>query len=650
MKQEIDARRRVRISLFSGQGSPAGTYLFDAQGNFLEVKAGRPLAEKEIILLAGEVRKMPRISGREKRELLWEGERISLSILRYIHMTLGELPDIQAACIPDREAVADCGQNRRLTYRQLKEESDALAVSLIRLGIEKGDKAAVIMDNCWQNIVTKAAIEKIGAVIVNLNIHEKGEMLTALLRDADVKAVLIRQGIKAREHMEILYAMCPELRDQEPGKVRCGKLPALRTIVVTDPERPEKCAWQFGRLLEEGRRGDRDALEKRKRAVDPLDPVTIIHTSGSSGKPKGALLTNAQLVESALSHVAYMRLTQADRFYMTSPMFHALGCIGSALASMTAGSALVFHGTARCDSLLPILKAEQCTVLSSVPTVYLRILELAGGDGSWKGQIPLRLCITAGAPCPVKVFEGLRKAFGVEEVLTMYGMTEAGPGISSTSITSLDQAEHPGGSELWPGVNVQIRALGGPERAADSSESGSERVKAERRVLEPGEIGEICVESFGVMQCYYKNPQETAKALDRNGWLRTGDMGYLSPEGKLFLTGRYKDLIIRGGENISPGEVEEFLRKNPQVEDAAVVGVPDAQYGELVFAFIKPAAGEAIDSKALAAWCRGKIATIKIPQFMAETEAFPETGSGKVDKKELKKLASVLCKKPECRV
>ena len=184
MKQEIDARRRVRISLFSGQGSPAGTYLFDAQGNFLEVKAGRPLAEKEIILLAGEVRKMPRISGREKRELLWEGERISLSILRYIHMTLGELPDIQAACIPDREAVADCGQNRRLTYRQLKEESDALAVSLIRLGIEKGDKAAVIMDNCWQNIVTKAAIEKIGAVIVNLNIHEKGEMLTALLRDA----------------------------------------------------------------------------------------------------------------------------------------------------------------------------------------------------------------------------------------------------------------------------------------------------------------------------------------------------------------------------------------------------------------------------------------------------------------------------------
>ena len=369
MKQEIDARRRVRISLFSGQGSPAGTYLFDAQGNFLEVKAGRPLAEKEIILLAGEVRKMPRISGREKRELLWEGERISLSILRYIHMTLGELPDIQAACIPDREAVADCGQNRRLTYRQLKEESDALAVSLIRLGIEKGDKAAVIMDNCWQNIVTKAAIEKIGAVIVNLNIHEKGEMLTALLRDADVKAVLIRQGIKAREHMEILYAMCPELRDQEPGKVRCGKLPALRTIVVTDPERPEKCAWQFGRRLEEGRRGDRDALEKRKRAVDPLDPVTIIHTSGSSGKPKGALLTNAQLVESALSHVAYMRLTQADRFYMTSPMFHALGCIGSALASMTAGSALVFHGTARCDSLLPILKAEQGTVLSSVPTV-----------------------------------------------------------------------------------------------------------------------------------------------------------------------------------------------------------------------------------------------------------------------------------------
>ncbi len=644
MRQEIYARRRVRISLASGKGSPAGTYLFDIRGNLLNTEAGKPLKKEAAAFLSSLVREMPGISGSEERRIQWEGEDISLSILRYIHMTLGELPDIQAERIPDREAVADCGQKRRLTYRQLKEESDALAVSLIRLGLEKGDKAAVIMDNCWQNIVTKAAIEKIGAVIVNLNIHEKGEMLTTLLRDTDVKAVLIRQGIKSREHMEILYGMCPELMEQTPETVHCSLLPALRTVIVTDREKPRKCAWQFDDLLEEGRRGDLGILEERKRTVDPLSPVTIIHTSGSSGKPKGVLLTNAQLIESALSHVEKMRLIREDRFYMTSPMFHALGCIGSALASMMAGSTLVFHGTARCDSLLPILEEEKCTVLSSVPTVYLRILDLAGGDRTWRERVPLRLCITAGAPCPVKVFEGLKESFGVEEVLTMYGMTEAGPGISSTSIRTLAQAENPGGGTLWPGVKAQICALSrGEEGSLGSS-------LLQRPVLGTGEIGEICIKSFGVMVGYYKNPEETAKALDREGWLHTGDMGYLAPDGTLFLTGRCKDLIIRGGENISPGEVEEFLRKNPQVEDAAVVGVPDPQYGELVFAFIKAAPGIRISPPELAGWCRGKIATIKIPQFMTQVDAFPETGSGKVDKKELKKRASGLCKMPECRV
>lgn len=636
MEREIDARRRVQITLSKGKEALEGVYRFDVRGNFLGVRAGRAPSGETAARLASLVREMPRISGREEREVQWEGEHFSLSVLRYIDMSLGELADIQAERIPDREAVVDCGQNRRLTYRQLKEESDALAVSLIRLGVGRGDKAAVIMDNCWQNLVAKAAIEKIGAVIVNLNIHEKGEMLTALLKDTDVKAVLIRQGIKSREHMDLLCAMCPELETADRDRVSCGRLPALKIVIVTGQENARRCTWQFDELLEQGQKGDPSALEERKGEVDPLDPVTIIHTSGSSGKPKGVVLTHAQLVESALSHVKYMHLTEEDRFYMTSPMFHALGCIGSALTSMAAGSALVFHGTLRCDGLLPVLERERCTVLSSVPTVYLRILELAAGDGAWSGRIPLRLCITAGAPCPVKVFEGLKERFGVEEVLTMYGMTEAGPGISSTSIRTLSQAERPGGSEPWPGVEIRIREV--------SPEGG------EGRILGTGELGEICVKSFGMMQCYYKNPEETKKALDGAGWLHTGDMGYLSSEGKLFLTGRCKDLIIRGGENISPGEVEEFLRRNPQVEDAAVVGVPDTQYGERVFAFVKAEAGASIDLKALAGWCRGKIATIKIPEFMIQVDAFPETGSGKTDKKELKKQAAGLCKKPECQV
>ena len=631
MKREIDARRRVRISVRAGEGTLKGTYLFDAKGALLATEEGEAPGRGLSAFLSSQIREMPRVSGSEAREVLWEGERISLSILRYIHMTLGELTDLQAARIPDKEGIVDCGQRRRLTYRELKELSDALAVSLIRLGLKKGDKAAVIMDNCWQNLVTKAAIEKIGAVIVNLNIHEKGEMLITLLRDTDAKAVLIRQGIKSREHMELLFGMCPELMEQGPEEICCSLLPELKHVIVTDREKPRTCALQFEDLLEEGLQGDREILRQRKEEISPLDTVTIIHTSGSSGKPKGVLLTHAQLIESAWSHVEKMHLTPEDRFYMTSPMFHALGCIGSALASMTVGSTLVFHGFARCESLLSLLEQEQCTVFSSVPTVYLRLLELAQGE-QWRGRLPLRLCITAGAPCPEKVFAGLAEVFGVREVLTMYGMTEAGPGITSVTIRPDTRPEDLAAGELWPGVEAQIRDV------------------FTGRLLPSGEKGEICIRSFGVMQGYYKNPEETRRALDTDGWLHTGDMGYLSPEGRLFLTGRCKDLIIRGGENISPGEVEEFLRQNPQVEDAAVVGVPDPQYGEKVFAFVKAAQGEHICPAELAGWCRGKIATIKIPEFIVQLETFPETASGKVDKKELKKQAAGLCKMPGSKV
>ena len=426
MKREIDARRRVRISVRAGEGTLKGTYLFDAKGALLATEEGEAPGRGLSAFLSSQIREMPRVSGSEAREALWEGERISLSILRYIHMTLGELTDLQAARIPDKEGIVDCGQRRRLTYRELKELSDALAVSLIRLGLKKGDKAAVIMDNCWQNLVTKAAIEKIGAVIVNLNIHEKGEMLITLLRDTDAKAVLIRQGIKSREHMELLFGMCPELMEQGPEEICCSLLPELKHVIVTDREKPRTCALQFEDLLEEGLQGDREILRQRKEEISPLDTVTIIHTSGSSGKPKGVLLTHAQLIESAWSHVEKMHLTPEDRFYMTSPMFHALGCIGSALASMTVGSTLVFHGFARCESLLSLLEQEQCTVFSSVPTVYLRLLELAQGE-QWRGRLPLRLCITAGASMPGKgvcrAGRGLRRKGGPDHVRDDGGRT-----------------------------------------------------------------------------------------------------------------------------------------------------------------------------------------------------------------------------------
>ncbi len=623
MVRKIDERRRVKITVSrfheeTGEKEFQFSCLFDRQGRETGEEKACPADLKALFSSLAE--SQPPISGAEERKLVWKGKEFSLSILRYIHMTLGELLDVRAAATPDREAAVDCGQNRRFTYRELKEASDALALSLIHIGLEKGDKVAVIMDNCWENILCKVAVEKAGGITVNLNIHEKGEMLERLLKGADVKILLVRQGIKSREHMDLLYEICPELRDCTPDSVCCSRLPSLRTVIVTDRQKPRSCAWQLEDLMDEGKIMDPGLLAEREKSIDPLNTATILHTSGSSGIPKGVMLSHAQLIENALSHVKKMGLTEEDRFCMTSPMFHALGCIGSVLASMEAGCTLVFHGSVRCTALLDVLRKEQCTVLSSVPTIFIRLLEDAREKEKFQ-DIPLRLCVTAGASCPGWVFRGLLEKAGVDQVLSMYGMTEAGPGISSMTIRTAEECERIPGGEPWPGVKVQIR------RPSDG------------KVLDRGESGEICVRSYSVMQGYYGRPEETARAVDPDGWLHTGDMGCLSEEGRIFLSGRCKDLIIRGGENISPGEIETLLCRMEQVEEAAVVGAPDPQLGETVFAFLRLKTGETLTLDQLRSWCQGKIATIKIPEGMAVVKEIPVKASGKADKAFLREQA-----------
>lgn len=625
MRSVIDAARRIRVSFQENGTGRESWLLFDSQGTLVKSE-GEALKRPELMeALAARAKACPKISGKEQWEIQWEGEVLSLSVCRYIHMTLGEFFNIRADLSPEREALVDCGQGRRLTYGELKEESDALALSLIRLGVQRGDKIAVIMDNCWENVVTKEAIEKTGGVIVNLNIHEKDEMLARLMGETDVKAVFIRQGIKARGHLEMLYGMCPELKKQKPDTVCCRKFPCLKLIVVTKPDPSAGCAYRFWQLLEAGRSMDREILKRRIEEISPFDDATIIHTSGTTGKPKGVVLCHAQLIESAWSHVEKMELTCEDRFYMSSPMFHSLGCIGSVMSSIAAGNTLVFAGGKGCEGLLDTLREERCTVLSGVPTVYFRLLEQAERQPEGAGKLMLRLCVSAGAPCPSTVYRGLMEKLGVKRILTMYGMTEAGPGISSSMAETPDQTAALAGCEPWPGVELKIRDL----------ETG--------RDLPAGEAGEVCVRSFGVMKEYYNNPEETRQAVDGRGWLFTGDVGYLSEEGKLFLLGRCKDLIIHGGENISPNEVEEFLRRHEAVEDAAVVGVPDPQYGENVFAFVRRKPGHKISQEDLIQWCRGKIATIKIPQMIEFVDDFPVGASGKTDKRELEKRARALC-------
>lgn len=633
MEKQIRDRRRIEISVlgiretegsYAGrqEEAPVGTYLYDRDGSYLETiweaSPDDTLRQHLSSLCHGQ----PEVSGTEWRRITWEGKELSVRIRRYIDLTLGEAADLQAYAHPDYEAVADYRRHLRLTYMDLKEYSDNLARALIGMGVEKGDHIAVIMDNCWENVVTKIAVEKIGGVIVNLNIHEKAGMLKKLLVQTDVKVIVLRQGIKNREHMELLYEICPELRDSRPGQIESAALPAFRHLIVTDRGRSVDCAWQFEELLDKGRGLDDKPLRERMRSVTPFDEATIIHTSGTSGEPKGVLLTHGQVLENAWTHVQCMRLTCEDRLCMTSPMFHSLGCIGCAVTTNLAGGTLICVDRLECSDLLDLIRQERCTVFCSVPTVFIRLISLVKERGVQKELTALRLCVTAGAPCPKHTLLDMQRVLGASHVLTMYGMTEAGPGITSTSLEdSLDTVVSTVG-RLWPGVTCQIRDL----------ETGE--------VRRPGEEGEICIKSYGVMKGYYNNPGETSKAIDEEGWLHTGDIGILREDGYLLLRGRCKDLIIRGGENISPKEVEEFLCSHEAVLEAAVVGAPDEQYGEKVYAYIRLRPGKSLSREALTQWCKGKIATIKIPQEMEFVDSFPVSDTGKTAKGLLRQWAA----------
>lgn len=619
MEELIRGRRRIEITI-SNPGYE-GTYLYDGNGTYVTSLSGQvPVAGLDRLLSDLAIRQ-PMVSGICETILHYKSCELHAAVRRYIDMVLGEIVDLYAERTPEKEAVADLFYGHRLTYQELKCRIDAMAKALIGLGLQKGDHIAVIMDNSWENIVSKYAILKAGGVVVNLNIHEKASVLEILLYRSDVKMVLLRQGYKNREYMDLLYEICPGFREAQPGRLSCSKLPKLQHIIVTDQTKPRTCAWQFEQLLEDGMKMDDDILEERRKQVTPFDPASIIHTSGTGGVPKGVLLEHGQLIESAFSHVKYLEVKENDRFCVVPPMFHSLGCIGSVLTTLLKGACVICFSNVEIGELFEILKNEKCTILSSVPTIFVRLMNLIKENELDCSGLSVRVCTTAGAACPKNVLREMQTILGAESVISMYGMTEAGPGITSTSsFDNMDTVERTVG-RFWPGVEWKIRDL------------------CTGKTLGYGEKGEICIKGFGVMKGYYNNPKGTESAIDADGWLHTGDIGVVSEDGLVSLKGRCKDLIIHGGENISPKEVEEFLCKYEAIEEAAVIGVPNEEFGENVFAFVKVRNGYTLDEEVVKSWCRGKIATMKIPQNILVLDEIPLTATGKVAKAELRKMA-----------
>jgi len=524
-------------------------------------------------------------------------------------LTLGQLLDEAAARDPSREAVVFRGE--RVSYGELQARVDTFALGLIALGLAPGDHAVLWMPNRVEWNVAHLAIAKAGGVTVTCNSRYKAFEVEYVLRQSDAAALILADCFDAAgiDYLEILREICPELSGQG-GTVASSRLPALRHVVVLGARVPAGCrSWT--EVEEMGRRGERSALDRVR--IDAGDPAVMLYTSGTTGEPKGCLLSHGNVYYKCCVYVALHEWTAADRYFVPVPYFHIFGCMGGIAANCLVGSTQVLMDVFDPAEAMRLIQAERVTVFSGVPTMFITIL--GHPDFGRHDLRSLRTGSIGAAPVPVEIMRRiLDREHGLGmDALVVYGLTEATGGTHWT---------RPGDPLEKRVVTVGLRTPEIEDRIVDPV-SGA--------VRGPGEEGEVCVKGATMMLGYYKNSEATAEKL-RDGWLHTGDMGVKDAQGYLTITGRLTDMIIVGGFNTYPAEIENFFLRHPKVLDVSIVGVPDPVMGEAVMAFVIPKKGESLNAEEMTDFARGKIANFKVPKYVEIVESFPLTGSGKVQK------------------
>jgi fatty-acyl-CoA synthase len=517
--------------------------------------------------------------------------------------------DQAAARDPSHEAIVFRGE--RVSYGDLKSRADTFALGLIALGIEPGDHVVLWMPNRVEWNVAHLGIAKAGGVTVTCNSRYKAFEVEYVLRQSDAKALILADRFDAAgiDYLEILREICPGI-DTAAGGVSSPRLPELRHVVVLGPRVPAGCRpWS---LVEElGRAGDARVLDRVR--INPEDPAVMLYTSGTTGEPKGCLLSHGNVYSKCRVYVDLHAWTARDRYFVPVPYFHIFGCMGGVAANCLAGSTQVVMDLFDPVEAMRLIETERVTVFSGVPTMFITIL----GHPSF-GRRDLRSLRTGSigaAPVPVEIMRKIldrERGLGMD-ALVVYGLTEATGGTHWT---------RPGDP-----IEKRVSTVGLPtpeieDRIVDPITGAS---------LGPDEEGELCVKGPTMMIGYYKNAAATAEKL-RDGWLHTGDMGTKDAQGYVRITGRLTDMIIVGGFNTYPAEIENFFLRHPKVLDISIVGVPDPVMGEAVMAFVIPKAGETLTGEEIAAFARGRIANFKVPTYVEIVDTFPLTGSGKVQK------------------
>lgn len=532
--------------------------------------------------------------------------------------TIGQWLEHWADHTPDKESIVYSDRDLRFTWKTLNERVDRMAKGLLAIGVKKGTHVGIWATNVPDWLTFLYAGAKIGAILVTVNTNYKQHELEYLVEDADIHTLCITEGVFDSNYVDMVYTMLPELRTSQRGFLKSSRFPMMRNVVYIGQEK-FRGMYNTPEILLLGENVDDEALQQAKSDIDCYDVVNMQYTSGTTGFPKGVMLTHHNITNNGYFTGEGMGVTAADKLCCCVPLFHCFGVVLATMSSLTHGNIQVMVERFNPLVVLASVHKERCTMLYGVPTMF--IAEMNHPMFSLFDLTSLRTGIMAGSLCPIELMRAVTEKMHITHITSVYGLTESSPGMTHTVLS--DSFEHrctTVGKE-YPFTEVQIL----------NPDTG-----------EPcgvGEQGEVCCRGYLVMKGYYKNPQATAEVIDSNGWLHSGDLGIKDENGYYRITGRIKDMIIRGGENIYPREIEEFLYHLKGVKDVQVAAVPSKKYGEEVGAFIIRHEGSCLTEEEVRDFCRGKISRHKIPKYVFFVDAFPMTGSGKIQKYKLKDLS-----------
>ncbi len=525
--------------------------------------------------------------------------------------TIGMALQKAAARWPDAPALISLHQGTRLSYRELLERTDALAAGLMALGLERGDRIGIWSPNCVEWTLTQFAAARLGLILVTINPAYRLSELEYTLNKVGVRALVTADRFKTSDYVDMVEALAPEILDSEPGRLAAERLPALQMVIKIG--RGARPGWlELERIGAGADAGAVAAVARAAAALDPADAINIQFTSGTTGAPKGATLSHRNILNNGFFVGRSIGLTAGDRLCIPVPLYHCFGMVMGNLGCLTHGAAMVYPSPAfDPGAVLEAVQGERCTGLYGVPTMFIAVLghpEFARYDVT-----SLRTGCMAGSPCPVEVMKQVIERLHMTDVTIAYGMTETSP------VSFQSSPDDP--------VERRVSTIGRVQPHLEV------KVIDERGDTVPrGQPGELCTRGYSVMLGYWDDAEKTAEAIDQGGWMHTGDIGVIDEDGYGNIVGRIKDMVIRGGENLYPREIEEFLYRHPKVVDVQVVGLPDPRYGEELCAWIQLAPGEVADEEEIRAFCRERIARHKIPRYIRFVSEFPMTVTGKVQK------------------